>query len=70
MSDGGWLVGDALSLADLHLAQMIACLTAAPEGEALISQHPKLSSWWALMGRRKSLRETEPGLPTEGVDRP
>ncbi|MBN8945476.1 MAG: glutathione S-transferase family protein [Rhizobiales bacterium] len=63
--DGGAgpLVGGAWSLADLHLAPMIAYFTAAPEGSALLPDYPRLAAWWRVMQSRPSLGATEPGLP-------
>jgi glutathione S-transferase len=54
---GGW------SLADFHLAPMMAYLAAAPEGEPLIAERGKLAAWWELVRKRTSFRETDPGLP-------
>lgn len=61
----GALVGGRLSLADFHLAPMVAYFTAAPEGDAMFARFPKLSAWWQGMRRRTSLVETDPGLPGE-----
>jgi len=58
-----FLVGDRLSLADLHLGAMTAYFTAAKEGAAALGDYPKLSAWWATFRSSKSLVETEPGLP-------
>ena len=60
---GDFLVGSRLSLADLHLAPMVAYFTAAAEARGLLSSHPKLSAWWRAMQRRESLAATDPGLP-------
>jgi glutathione S-transferase len=62
---GDFLVGDRLSLADLHLGAMIAYFTAAREGVTALGDYPKLGSWWATFRSRKSLAETEPGLPDD-----
>lgn len=62
--DGPFLVGDRLSLADIHLAPMIAYFAAAPEGCAVLSKRRKLTAWWLAMRRRPSVIETEPGLPS------
>jgi glutathione S-transferase len=62
---GDFLVGDRLSLADLHLGAMIAYFTAASEGAAALGDCPKLAAWWAAFKNRKSLAETEPGLPDD-----
>ncbi len=64
-SDGDFLVGDRLSLADLHLGAMVAYFTAAGEGAAALGEYPKLSAWWAVFKNRKSLAKTEPGLPDD-----
>ncbi|QCI67080.1 glutathione S-transferase family protein [Phreatobacter stygius] len=60
---GGPLAGGAVSLADLHLAPMVAYFTAAPEGHSLMRNYPRLSAWWAFMRNRPGLSDTDPGLP-------
>ncbi len=60
---GSFLVSDALSLADIHLAPMIAYFTSDPNGDALLKTHHRLSTWWFAMSRRKSVTETWPTLP-------
>ncbi|MEP9387800.1 glutathione S-transferase family protein [Mesorhizobium sp. KR9-304] len=62
-SGGQFLAGPSLSLADLHFGAMVAYFTAAAEGRAELSCHPKLSDWWAAFSGRASLLRTEPGLP-------
>ncbi len=59
-----FLVGDALSLADLHPGAMIAYFTMAEEGSAELSRHPKLAEWWTAFSNWPSLRKTDPGLPS------
>jgi glutathione S-transferase len=61
------LVGTQLSLADLHLAPMVAYLSAAAEGRGLLAANPKLSAWWQAMQRRESLAATDPGLPKRPI---
>ena len=64
MATGGeFLVGDALSLADLHLGAMMAYFAAAEEGAAELRAFPKLDAWWQTLKGRESLALTEPGLP-------
>jgi glutathione S-transferase len=58
-----FLVGPALSLADLHLGAMIAYFAAAPEGWALLQNHPRLAAWWMHLGQHPSFAATDPGLP-------
>jgi glutathione S-transferase len=60
---GRFLVGDALSLADLHLGAMTAYFTAAPEGAAMLTQYAKLAAWWQSFAARYSMAATDPGLP-------
>ena len=60
---GDFLVGTRLSLADLHLAPMVAYFAAASEARGVIAAYPKLSAWWQAMANRESLSATDPGLP-------
>jgi glutathione S-transferase len=62
-ADGDFLIGTSLSLADLHLAPMMAYFSRAPEGKQLLSEHARLSAWWHAMQERPSLAATDPGLP-------
>ncbi|MCX8507558.1 MAG: glutathione S-transferase family protein [Rhodobacteraceae bacterium] len=61
--EGRVLGPERITLADLHLAPMIAAFVQAPEGADLLAQHVTLSGWWAALKGRPSLRDTEPGLP-------
>jgi glutathione S-transferase len=58
-----FLVGDGLSLADIHLAPMIAYFTAAEDGRALFDRHDKLPAWWAAVSTRPAFVATRPQLP-------
>ena len=44
---GPFLVGDTLSLADLHFGAMIAYFAMAQEGRSELRRHAKLAEWWA-----------------------
>ena len=57
------LVGDGVTLADLHLGAMIAYFVRAPEGRQALQHYPRLSQWWARLSARPSFAATEPGLP-------
>lgn len=59
----GILTGAPLSLADLHLAPMIAYFAMWPDAAELLSQRSALTDWWASMSARESLALTDPGLP-------
>jgi glutathione S-transferase len=60
ISDGPWLVGGKLTLADASLAPMMDYFVKAPEGKALLAAYPKLSAWWSLMSSRPSMLATVP----------
>jgi len=57
------LVGDGLTLADLHLGAMMAYFVLAPEGAAELDRHPHLAAWWRRVSARPSFAATDPGLP-------
>jgi glutathione S-transferase len=63
-ADGPFLTGGRLTLADIHLAPMMAYFVAAPEGREALADHARLSAWWMSVSRRPSLIATEPGLPS------
>jgi len=56
------LGGDAPTLADLHLAAMLAYGTLAPEGATLVEARPRLARWWSAMKQRPSMQETRSPL--------
>lgn len=59
------LIGDGVTLADLHLGAMTAYFVQAPEAAAALGQYPRLAAWWAQLSRRPSFAATDPGLPTD-----
>lgn len=61
MANDQWLVGTALSLADLHAVPMIGYVVQAPEGRDLLAQHRRLASWWEGMRRRPSIQKLKLG---------
>jgi glutathione S-transferase len=65
--DGPVAGGGVWSLADFHLAPMMAYFTAAPEGAEALARYARLSSWWQVMRERKSVQTVATGLP---ADRP
>lgn len=54
----GFLVGDALSLADLHLYPMLSYFVETPEGAAMLKELPRLEQWLRSMRLRDSVRAT------------
>jgi glutathione S-transferase len=61
-SQAPYLTGSAVSLADLHLAPMVAYLVMAKEGTALLAAQPRLSRWWQDMRERPSISATRSPL--------
>jgi glutathione S-transferase len=59
---GPHFTGKRLTLADLHLAAMLAYGTLAPEGAALVKARPRLARWWDRMRRRPSMQDTRSPL--------
>lgn len=54
----GFFAGEAVSLADLHAAPMMAYFRIAPEGAQALARHARLAAWWERMNGRSSLRRT------------
>jgi len=62
MQRGRYLVGDAISLADLHAIPMIDYIDQTPGGDRLIADQPKLYQWWSGIKTRPSVVATQPDL--------
>jgi glutathione S-transferase len=62
-SQGQYLCGNDLSLADIHLAPMIGYFVLAPEGEALLQKHIRLNDWWSAVSQGSAFVATMPRLP-------
>ncbi|MGH8189621.1 MAG: glutathione binding-like protein, partial [Steroidobacteraceae bacterium] len=54
-----YLVGDALTLADLHAAPMLMYFAATPEGKGMMADHPSVSRWLTDMLARASVGRTK-----------
>ncbi len=61
---GTWFVGEAFSLADVHLSPVFAYLCATPEGRAIVEARPALAAWWTAAAERPSIAATR--SPLEG----
>jgi glutathione S-transferase len=57
---GAWLLGDQLTLCDLHAAPIFAYFVQAPEGRRMLSDHPALSAWWENVSALPSFIATAP----------
>lgn len=64
-TEGKVLGTRGFSLADCHLAPMIAYFVQAPEGADTLGVCPALLKWWAAVSQRDSLKDTDPGLPNK-----
>jgi glutathione S-transferase len=53
-----FLVGDAPTLADLHVYPMLALFVAAPDGARLMGRFPALARWMEAMASRPSVKAT------------
>ena len=58
--EGQQLNGVDITLADLHLAPMIAYFSMAEEGATALARYPALLSWWEAVQNRPSLQQTDP----------
>jgi glutathione S-transferase len=58
LTTGPWLLGEQATLADLHLAPIIAYFRLAPEGQQLLAKAPKILRWWELIAERPTVRLT------------
>ena len=58
MSGRMWLVGDDITLADLHLAPMMDFFLMTQEGRRITADFPLLGAWWERMKRRPSMLAT------------
>ena len=62
-AEGRVLEGEHVTLADCHLAPMLAYFVQAPEGAEALSLHAALTDWWEAISDRPSVRATDPQLP-------
>jgi len=56
---GPWLLGDQLTLADLHAAPIFAYFIKAPEGASMLEAAPSMRDWWQAISARESFVTTE-----------
>lgn len=66
LDDRLFLVGDALSLADLHLAPNYAYFLMTPEGENITQDTPALQRWWDTVKDREAMVRTRPEFGAAG----
>jgi glutathione S-transferase len=61
--EGPFPLGETLSLADLHLAPILAAFASTEPGREALARVPLLAGWWARMAALPCLAATDPGLP-------
>ncbi len=59
---GPFLCGPEISLADLHVAPVMAYFSQTPEGKAVLAKLPQLTRWWQAISSRPSVAKTQPKL--------
>jgi len=59
-SPGRWLLGDQLTLVDLHAAPIFSYFLKAPEGRTMLASFPALQVWWDHISVRPSFTASEP----------
>ncbi len=60
LGDDAYFGGASLTLADLHLAPIVAYMSGTPEGGEVLAAHPGLGVWWGRMAERDSMAKTQP----------
>ncbi|KUM28116.1 glutathione S-transferase [Mesorhizobium loti] len=53
-----WLLGEQLTLADLHAASIIGYFVKVTEGQSLLAEFPELKAWWRRIEKRLASRLT------------
>jgi glutathione S-transferase len=56
---GPWLLGEQLTLADLHAAPIIGYFVKVADGQKLLAEFADIQAWWARIAGRESFARTE-----------
>ena len=56
---GPWLLGDRLTLADLHAAPITGYFVKVAEGRELLAEFPEIRAWWTRIAARANFARTE-----------
>ena len=56
---GPWLLGDQLTLADLHAAPIVGYFVKVAEGQKLLAQFADIQGWYTRIAARTSSARTE-----------
>jgi glutathione S-transferase len=55
---GDWLLGDQITLADLHAAPVVGYFAKVEKGRTLLASFPAIADWWARASARPSFVAT------------
>jgi glutathione S-transferase len=55
---GPWLLGEQLTLADIHAAPIIGYFLKVEEGRQALAEHDELTAWWRRLSQRPSYGAT------------
>ncbi len=58
-ADSKFLVGDRLTLADIHLAPIFDYFQSTPDSDPILQENQELRSWWNEMSERESILKTQ-----------
>ncbi|MBZ9703695.1 MULTISPECIES: glutathione S-transferase family protein [unclassified Mesorhizobium] len=58
-SPGPWLLGNQLTLADLHAAPIIGYFVKVAEGRKLLARFADIQDWWDCIAKQTSFARTE-----------
>lgn len=58
-ADAKFLVGDRVTLADIHLAPIFDYFQSTPDSAPILQKVPGLSNWWSAMSERESIKKTQ-----------
>ncbi len=61
-ADNAFLVGDQVTLADLHFVPIYDYFQNTPESDAILEQNPGLRAWWDGISKRESVQKTQPSF--------
>lgn len=62
LTEGPYIAGGALSLADLHLIPVYDYFVSLPEGQRIFAKAPNLAAWWERVATRPSVEKTRVDL--------
>lgn len=58
-ADNKFLVGDRLTLADIHLAPIFDYFQSTPDSASILQENPGLRNWWNEISARESIQKTQ-----------